>query len=163
MNIEEILDALDELLDTALTLPLSGGKCVVDADKIRSLVDDIRLNLPSEMKQAKGIVSDRGEIISVAKREAEGIMTKAEERAKALIAQDEIYRQAQERAADTLRQAQQKSREMRAAAQEFSDQTMRFVEEAMVKSLGELRSTRQALKSSGKNTASSAQQPSQSE
>lgn len=53
MNIDEVLDMLDELLDRAWNLPLSGGRCVIDAEKVREMVDDIRLNLPDEIKQAK--------------------------------------------------------------------------------------------------------------
>ena len=68
MNIDEILDVIDELLDRAWSLPLSGGRCVVDADKVRDLIDDIRLNIPGEIKQAKAIVSDRAEIIDGAKK-----------------------------------------------------------------------------------------------
>jgi hypothetical protein len=44
MNIEEILDMLDDLIDKAWGLPLTGGRCVVDAEKVRDLIDDIRLN-----------------------------------------------------------------------------------------------------------------------
>ena len=61
MNIDEILDMLDELLDRAWNLPLSGGRCVIDAEKVREMVDDIRLNLPDEIKQAKAIVKDRSD------------------------------------------------------------------------------------------------------
>ena len=50
MNIEEILDVLDELLDKAWSLPLTGGRCVVDAERVRELIDDIRLNMPTEIK-----------------------------------------------------------------------------------------------------------------
>ena len=57
MNIEEILDLLDELLDRSWNLPLSGGRCVVDAEKVRDLLDDVRLNMPTEIKQAKAIVA----------------------------------------------------------------------------------------------------------
>ena len=39
MSIEEILDQLDELIDRAWSLPLTGGRCVVDADKVRELLD----------------------------------------------------------------------------------------------------------------------------
>ena len=67
MNIDEILDVIDELLDRSWSLPLSGGRCVVDADKVRDLIDDIRLNIPSEIKQAKAIVSDRTDIIFLEK------------------------------------------------------------------------------------------------
>ena len=59
MNIEEILDVLDEVLDRAWNLPLTGGRCVVDADKVRDMIDEVRLNLAGEIKQAKAIV-DKG-------------------------------------------------------------------------------------------------------
>ena len=68
MNIDDILDAMDEMLDRAWNLPLTGGRCVVDAEKVRDLIDDIRLNMPAEIKQAKQIVADRTDIISVAKK-----------------------------------------------------------------------------------------------
>lgn len=102
MNIDDILDAMDEMLDRAWNLPLTGGRCVVDAEKVRDLIDDIRLNMPAEIKQAKQIVADRTDIISVAKKEAEDIVRKAEEHAKALVEQEEITKQAQARATEIL-------------------------------------------------------------
>lgn len=150
MYIEEVLDRMDELLDKSWSLPLSGGRCVVDADKVRELIDDIRINLPGEIANAKKIVDDRTEILQAAQREAEGVIRKAEERAKSLIAQEEIIHQSQTKASEILSQTQMQSREMRSAAQAFSDDILRVTEEAMVKSLGDLRATRQALKGKGK-------------
>lgn len=151
MTIDNVLDVLDELLDKSWSLPLSGGRCVVDAEKVRDLIDDIRINLPAEIEQAKMIVADRAEIIGEARREAEGIIRKAEERAKSLIANEEIAKAAQARAADIMTQTQLKSREMRTAANEFSDNVLRTTEEALTKSLTDLRATRQALRNSAKN------------
>ena len=91
---------MDEMLDRAWNLPLTGGRCVVDAEKVRDLIDDIRLNMPAEIKQAKQIVADRSDIINVAKTEAETIVRKAEDRAKALVEQEEITKQAQTRAVE---------------------------------------------------------------
>lgn len=146
MNIEEILDMLDELLDKSWSLPLSGGRSVVDDEKIRELLDDVRLNLPGEIKQAKSIVSDRADILATAKREAEAIVRRAEDRARALIAQEEIVRQAQHKAGEILTQAQQKSKELRNASQEFSDDMLRQSEETLARLLSEVRSTRQAMR-----------------
>ena len=109
MNIEEILDMLDELLDKAWNLPLTGGRCVVDAEKVRDMIDDIRLNMPAEIKQAKAIGSDRAEILSAAKTEAESIVRKAEERSRSLLAQEEIVRQAQAKANEILSQAREQA------------------------------------------------------
>ena len=85
MNIDEILEMIDDTLDKGATVPFSGKKVMVDADKIRDLLNEIRLNLPQEIKQAKLIVMDRKTIISDANEEAEAIVRKAEERAKAII------------------------------------------------------------------------------
>lgn len=139
------------MLDRAWNLPLTGGRCVVDAEKVRDLIDDIRLNMPAEIKQAKQIVADRADIISVAKTEAENIVRKAEDRAKALVEQEEITRQAQTRAVEVLTQAQMKSREMRQASQEFAETMLKSTEETLTKALSDVRSTRQALKASGRN------------
>ena len=153
MNIEDILDELDELLDKAWGLPLTGGKCVVDAEKVRDYIDDIRLNMPTEIKQAKAIVSDRAEIISIAKREAENILHKAEERARVLIAQEEITKQAQAKAAETLSQAQMRAREMRQAAQDFSDEILKEAEEVLIKAVNDVKTTRQTIRSHRGNQA----------
>jgi len=159
MTINEVLDMLDELLDQSWALPLSGGRCVVDAEKVRDLIDDIRINMPSEITQAKSIVSDRSDILENAKREGEEVLRKAEVRAKALIAKEEIIKHSQAKANEILSQTQMQSREMRAAAQSFSDDILRATEESMVKALTELKATRQALR--GKAPKKQPQQPQQ--
>ena len=102
MNVDEILDMIDELLEKAVAFPLTGGKSLIDIDKLNELVSEIRLNMPTEIKQAKNLVNDRKVIISDAKAEAETIIRKAEERAKLLISKEEIVRQAQDRATDIV-------------------------------------------------------------
>ena len=117
MTLDELLEQFDEVLDSGIKIP--GRKTVVDVENLRAVVDDIRLNIPAEIKQAKGIVADRADIITNAKREADGIIRSAEERAKAMTAQEEIVKLAQQKAAEIIATSQQKSREMRKAAQDF--------------------------------------------
>ncbi|MBO7217293.1 MAG: ATPase [Clostridia bacterium] len=144
MSIEELLEQFDEILDGGVKLP--GKRTVVDVEKLRALIDDIRLNIPGEIKQARGIVADRTDIITNAKREADGIIRSAEERAKALVTQEEITRLAQEKASEIISTAQQKSREMRKAAQDFVDDIMRRADEGLSANLSDVRKTRAALK-----------------
>lgn len=150
MNIEEILDMLDDLLDKSWSLPLTNGRTIVDDEKIRELLDDIRMNLPSEIKQAKAIVADRADILSDAHKEAESIIRKAEDRARAILAQDTTVKQAQQKANEILAQANQRSKELRTASQEYSDDILKQTEETMAKLLTEVRGTRQAIRSTGK-------------
>ena len=144
MTLDELLEQFDEVLDSGIKIP--GRKTVVDIEKLRAVVDDIRLNIPSEIKQARGIVADRAEIISTAKREADGIIRNAEENAKAIVAQEAIVKMAQEKAAEIIANAQTKSREMRKAAQDFVDDIMRKSDESLTATLTEVRRTRAALK-----------------
>lgn len=150
MNLEEILDTLDEMLDKSWNLPLTNNRSVVDIEKMQSLLDEMRDNLPAELRMAKKIVSERSDIMVQAKREADAVVRRAEDRARALIAQEEIVRQAQQRANEILSQAQQKSRELRAASQDFSDDILRQTEETLTKLLTEVKTTRQAIRSTTK-------------
>ena len=150
MNIEEILDMLDELLDKSWTLPLTNGRTIVDDEKVRDLLNDIRLNLPAEMKQAKAIVADRAEILANARREADSVVRKAEDRARTMIAQETVVKQAQQKANEILAQANQKSKELRTASQEYSDDLLRQAEETMSKLLSDVRTTRQMIRNPGK-------------
>ena len=144
MSIEELLEEFDEVLDTGMKLP--GKRTLLDAEKVRELVDDIRLNLPAEIKQAKSIVNDRTDIISRAKAEADEIIKRADERAQAMVAQEEITRLADEKAREIIAAAQSKSREMRKAAQDFVDDIMQRADEGLTANLAEVRKTRASLK-----------------
>ena len=150
MNIDEILDVMDDLLEKSWGLPLSGGKCVVSAEKFRELIDEIRLNMPSEIKQAKLIVSDRQDILKTAKTEANDMIQKAEDRVRSMVNGDEITKQAQAKANEILTLAQQKSREMKQAASEFSENLMRVTEECLVENLKQVKAAREVVRKGGR-------------
>lgn len=146
MRIDELLDKLDDMVDKAWGLPLSGGRCVLDVERVREIIDDLRLNLPKEVPQAKAIVADRVEIIKNAKAEAEDIVKRAEEKSRSLVAQDAITKAAQEKANAILTDAKKKSKEMKKAAADFSDNLLKQSEEKIMDSLNEIKHARQALK-----------------
>lgn len=147
MSVADLLDKLDDLIDEAWNLPLSGGKTVVDAEKIREIVDDIRINIPQEMRQAKAIVADRSQIIRDAKEEADGIVKSASERAKVLVSRDEIVKNAQKKANDILNKANIKSKEIRKAANDYVDDIIKRTEDSIQMSLTEIRDARKNVKS----------------
>lgn len=150
MGTDELLDKLDDLVDKAWGLPLSGGRCVVDAERVREIIDDLRLNIPKEIPQAKAIVADRMEILKNAKLEAADIIKKAEEKAAILVAQDEITRQAQQKANGILDDAKQMSKDMKKGAADFSDRLLIESEESIAKALAEIKQARSALKTPAK-------------
>ena len=146
MTIENLLDQIDEMIDKAWGLPLSGGKCLVETDKLRDIIDDIRGNMPSEIRQAKSFVADRSDIIATAKKEAEDIVRAAEERARAMVMQEEVVKLAAQKANEITTQTQQKCREMRKGAQDFVDDLLKRTEEDLAKHAAEVHQTRQMLR-----------------
>ena len=146
MNVEELLDQIDDMLDKAMSIPLTGGKCLVDAEALRDTLDAIRANLPAEIRNAKAIVADRAEIVEEAKKEAEQIVRRAEERARVMIAEEEVTKQAQQQAHEMLNQAQLKAREMRKGAMDFAEDILTRTEEVLVGNVGEIRKVRSAIR-----------------
>ncbi len=149
MNIEDILDQLDDILDAAWSMPLSGGKILVEGERVRELVDTIRGNLPSEVRQAKAIVQDRADIVNTAKKEAESIIRNAEERRNQILSHEEIVVQAQEKANEIQAQTQKRAREMRRSAQEFTEDVLRRTEEVLAQQVAQVRQARVSLRSGG--------------
>ena len=158
MNIDELLDVMDETLEEAVNLPFTGGKRMVDVEKVRDIIDDIRLNMPAEIRQAKAIVQDRADIVESAKKEAEAIVKRAEDRA--LVAQEAIVKAAQQKATEILTSAQSQSREMRTTVTNYCENMLRHTEEQLAKSMTEVKTVRSTLRQSGKKaTVRPAAQP----
>lgn len=150
MAIDSYLDKIDDLLEEAWGLPLMGKKRAVDIEKIRSLLDDIRMQLPQEIKDAKNIVSDREDILRDAKREAEDMVKRAENRARQLLSDEEIVKTAKAKSSQLMSDTQAKTKEIERAAIDFSENALKRSEDALLLALNEVKSTRLALRNRSK-------------
>lgn len=146
MTIDEILDLMDEVLDKAVSVPFSGKKSMIDTEQMREYIDSIRYNLPTEIKQAKEMVYDRTQIITDGKKEAEAVIKKAEERAKVLVSQEEIVKQAKEKSNEITQMAQTMDREIRNAMCDRMDEMLDETENMLNKNLADIKQTRNSLK-----------------
>lgn len=151
MTVKETLDVIDEMIDSALALPLSGGKCMINADKLRQLIEDIRISLPREFEEANRIVQDRQRILDDARRRADTEIKKAEEASRRLVEEQEIYKKAKAAGAMILSQAQTQSKDLRIAANEFAENILKTTEQGLVESLSQVRNARSALKNPPSN------------
>lgn len=146
MRVDELITELQDLVADSKTLPLSGGKVIIEAEKIYDILDEIQDTLPAEVRQAKNIVADRSQIIAEAKKEADDIIRAAEERKKAMIEQSEVMREAKAEATELLNDVKAKAAEMRKAANDYVENVMKRTDDAITAQLTELRKTRQNLR-----------------
>lgn len=116
MNIEEILEEIDEFIDNSKSVPFATHKKIVDSDRLRELVSDVRMNLPKELKEAQKIELESQKILDEAKKNAEIIIQRAEERASKIVAKEAIVTEARKKAVDMITKAQQTSQNIQKTA-----------------------------------------------
>ena len=150
MNVNELLDTIEDTLEEITSMPLSGGKRLVDVEKVRDYLDDIRANLPGELRQAQQIVNDRAQIVDTANAQAQAIVKKAEERARILVSDAEIVKAAQQRAAEITAAAQSESRTLRQTVTDYCDNMLKTTEEAMVENAAQVKNVRANLRQNAK-------------
>ncbi|MDO5123588.1 MAG: ATPase [Eubacteriales bacterium] len=152
-RVEELINELQDMMNDAKAVPLTGGKSLVDTEMVLDILDEIQDSLPSEIRQAKNIVADRGQIIAEAKKESEDIIRAAEERKQQLVNQSEIVRAANAQANEIMNDARAKTADMRKAAADFVEDIMKKTDDAITSQLTELRKTRQNIKMTQKTGA----------
>lgn len=140
-EVMEIIDDLYSMVSEAWGVPLGNEKCIVDRDKILSLLDEMKDKLPSELAEARRLVQTRNEFITNAKHEAEGIRHQAEERARQLVSEQEIVRVAEARSNEMLASAEQQVRALRRAASEFCANALSSTENAIAAARQETHNT----------------------
>ena len=150
MNLTELLDTIEDALEESAGMPLSGGKRIVDVEQIRDYLDEIRANLPGELRQAQQIVNDRAQILDSANAQAQVIVKKVEERARVLVSEAEIVRAAQQRAAEITSAAQSESRTLRQTVTDYCDNMLKNTEDTMTENAAQVRSVRANLRQNAK-------------
>ena len=81
LTLEEYFERMEELLDKARSTPFSSKK-LIDSERMSQYLDEARINMPVEIKQAQDTQRDRQAILAQASKEADDIIRKAKEDAK---------------------------------------------------------------------------------
>ncbi len=146
MKIEEILVAMEDLLEDAWNLPMSGGKRVVSTSELQDLITDLRASLPEEIRQSNEILAKRDRIIMQGREEAELTVQTARAKAEKLVSQEAIYREAQQQAQEIVAQAQKSAKEMKNATVEYCDNILARTVESLSKSSQAIEETRKSIR-----------------
>jgi len=127
MDIMEIINMMEETIDKAPVVPLS-GKILIDKDEIMDYVQEMRLVFPDEVKEAKWVKGERQRILTEAESKAEGMIKSAEEEMVRMIDESEITRQAYEQANAMVNDAEARTAEMKSEFDQYVNDIMSDVE-----------------------------------
>jgi len=146
-GITELIDQLYASIADAKGFPLSVDKCIIDRDNALDLLDEIRTQLPTEVTEAKRLVSSKAEIIRKTREEAEQIINDAKAEAARLVEKENIVLAAKKRGQEIVTEAEQKSEDLRRASSAYADDILRRTEEAINPSLDGVRRSRMTFRS----------------
>lgn len=139
------IETMEDILDSAMRIRFPTGErhwCRT----LSGITKRYAAESADELKQAKNLLNDRKNILYIAKKEAEDTVHLAEERAKKILDQSEIMKQAQDKANEIITQAHMQAREIKKATNDFVEQRLADVENTLLNSLNQIRETKKALK-----------------
>ena len=139
---EDIIGQLYDMVQDARSMPLAMDKCILERDKVLDMLDEIIAQLPVELKNARTIIESRNELIGQARREAEGIVRQAQQKASELVSEQAIYQEAKRQCREMIEQTQVRMAELRKASNDYMDDALRRTQEAISQSLAEVQDTR---------------------
>lgn len=146
MKIEEILVAMEDLLEDAWNLPMSGGKRVVSTTELQEMITELRTALPEEIRASNEILARRDKIILQGREEADLTIQTARAKAEKLVSQEAIYTEAQQQAQEIVAQAQKKAKEMMNATVEYCDSILARTADGLTKSNQAIEETRKSIR-----------------
>jgi vacuolar-type H+-ATPase subunit H len=134
VDVHDKLDELSSLVEGARAMPMSAS-CVVNRAQVLDLLDEVRAMLPDSLAQADDLLADREDIVAAAKVRSAEIIARAEEDARALVSEHEVYRAAVAEADAVRADADAEAARMRRETDDYVDAKLANFEVALHKTL----------------------------
>lgn len=145
MEIFTLLENLEDLLDSGTKVPFS-SKVMVDREELQEILENIRLKLPDELKQAKWVKEERQRIIDDAQKEADELIKDAQAKITSLIDEHVITKQALEQKEEIIENANKVSKEISVGTRNYADAILEKVEDILKQTMQVVHENRRELK-----------------
>ena len=134
MEILQLIDALEELVIQARRLPV-GGNLVVDRKRMLDVIDQLRLAVPNDLREASRVLEMRDQVLADAHTAAQETLDRSEDDRARRLDETSILREAQERSQAMLMDAEARARETIADADATAAQHLSEAAEAATRQL----------------------------
>lgn len=142
-NFEEQVNLLYDMIQEARGVPLNAEKCMLDREQALDMLDEIRANLPTDLKMAREIVETRNELIASGKREASELRKKAEEYVRKAVSESALVAEAQKQADTIVAEAEQQATQIREAVAAYCASKLNDTEACANAMLDEIKKCRE--------------------
>ncbi len=145
-KIEQLIDEIEEYIDTCKYQPLSKTNIVVNKEEIDELLRELRMKTPDEIKRYQKIISNKEAILNDARQKAEALINEATVHTNELINEHEIMQQAYAQANEVVTLASKQAQEIldnatieannvRSAAMQYMDDMLANLEGIITQSM----------------------------
>ena len=145
MEVLTLLETLEEMLNRSASIPLT-KRTLIDREELLSVVSDIKLKLPDELKQAKWFKEERQKILVDAQKEANQLIKEAENRIIAMIDEHEITKKAYEQKTEIIDSANAFSKDLINGTKKYADDILAELEANLQEKLDIIKDNRKELK-----------------
>lgn len=111
-RIEQIIDEIEEYIDSCKFQPLSSTKIIVNKDQMDELLRELRMKTPDEIKRYKKIIANKDAILADAQAKAEGMIEEAQIHTNELVSEHEIMQQAYSQANEVVMAATEQAQQI---------------------------------------------------
>ena len=141
-DINRLIDMLYEKIEDARSPALKPNMSMVDRDEMLELLDELRSQLPVEIKRAQELLAAREKFVEDAKRDVDRMMRQAELEAKSKVSESEVMAAAKERSRQIIAHAEDRTRQMYQVCNEYTEDALARTEEAIQMALDEVKQSR---------------------
>ena len=129
-DVYRLIDMLYERVEDAKSPALKPNLSMVDRDEVLDLLDELRNQLPVELKRAQELLAARDKFVDEAKRDVERMMRQADLEAKSKVSDSEVLYAAKEKARKIIADAEDRSRQLCQVANEYAEDALARTDES---------------------------------
>lgn len=134
------MDRIDEiitLVETARNVPMSRN-CMLDRGEMIGLLEQLRNEIPSELRRASALLEERDKILDAGQREAERMISEAEAEHHRLVSHNEVVVSADRESSRMIGEARAEAQRLRDEVDEYVDTTLANFEQFLTRSLASI-------------------------
>jgi cell division septum initiation protein DivIVA len=138
MDILHLVDRLEMLVNQGWRLPFTSN-VVIQEDAFLDIIDQMRVSIPEEVKQAKRVSAERERVLEQAQEEADRIVGLAQEQVSSLADDHEIVKAAYVQAEEIIAEAHRSAQGVKSEADSYVMEVLSGLEEDLMRLLTTVR------------------------
>lgn len=127
MDILHLVDRLEELFNESRPIPFTSN-VIVDEDRMLDLIDQMRIAIPDEVKNAQKLMSEKDRTLAQAQEEANRTLKIARDKSDTMVDRDSIVEAAQGRADQVVDQARLDAEIIKQEADDYALESLTALE-----------------------------------